>query len=46
MVADIVVLSDDPRAVAPASLWRVHPLLTIVGGRIVYQAPEARYLLQ
>jgi predicted amidohydrolase YtcJ len=46
MVADIVVLSDDPRAVAPAALWQVHPLLTIVGGRIVYQSPEAHPLFQ
>jgi predicted amidohydrolase YtcJ len=36
MFADIVVLSHDPRKNPPTELWRTKALLTIVGGRIVY----------
>jgi predicted amidohydrolase YtcJ len=36
MLADIVVLSHDPRKIPPKELWQTKALLTIVGGRIVY----------
>ncbi len=36
MLADIVVLSGDPRKIPPRELWRTRALLTIVGGRIVH----------
>lgn len=36
MLADIVVLSHDPRKIPPRELWQTHALLTIVGGRIVH----------
>ncbi|HEU0236172.1 MAG TPA: amidohydrolase family protein [Candidatus Limnocylindrales bacterium] len=38
-LADLVVLSDDPRAVAPAELRDVDVLMTMVGGRVEYQHP-------
>ncbi len=37
MLADIVVLSHDPRKIPPKELWQTKALLTIVGGRIVYE---------
>lgn len=40
--ADMTVLSDDLFAIPPARLRDVHPVLTIVGGRIVYDASIAR----
>jgi predicted amidohydrolase YtcJ len=36
MLADIVVLSHDPRRIPPAELWQTHAVMTIVGGRIVF----------
>ena len=36
MLADIVVLSHDPREIPSSELWQTKALLTIVGGRIVY----------
>ena len=36
MLADIVVLSHDPRRIQPTELWQTQAVLTIVGGRIVY----------
>jgi predicted amidohydrolase YtcJ len=38
LLADIVVSDRDPFAVAPAQLKDLRVLLTVVGGRIVYQA--------
>ncbi|MBZ9660263.1 amidohydrolase [Mesorhizobium sp. ESP-6-4] len=37
-LADIVVLSADIEATAPEALHTVHPVTTICGGRITYQA--------
>ena len=45
MLADVVVLSEDPRAVAPETLLDLEVELTIVGGRVLYEKPaggEAR----
>jgi predicted amidohydrolase YtcJ len=36
MLADIVVLSHDPRRIQPTKLWQTQAVLTIVGGRVVY----------
>lgn len=38
MTADFVVLSDNPFHTPACELSHIHPLLTILGGRIVYQA--------
>ena len=40
-LADLVVLSDDPRTVAPEVLRDVSVLMTMVGGRVEYCAPDA-----
>ncbi len=40
-LADLVVLSDDPRTVATADLAGVSVLMTMVGGRVEYCAPDA-----
>jgi predicted amidohydrolase YtcJ len=37
-LADMVLLSEDLFAMPPQEIGRVHPLLTICNGRIVYQA--------
>lgn len=37
MLADLLVLDEDPRAVAPQALAEIVPRTTVVGGRIVYQ---------
>ncbi len=39
--ADLIVLDRDPLAIAPEELASVRVLQTMVGGRIVYQAPGA-----
>jgi predicted amidohydrolase YtcJ len=36
-LADLVALSADPARVAPGELWNLRAMLTIVGGRIVYE---------
>jgi predicted amidohydrolase YtcJ len=41
-VADMVVVSADPTRVPPAALRETRVLRTIVGGRTVYLAPDAR----
>ena len=41
MFADIVVLSRDPRKIPPPELWQTKALLTMVGGRIVYDRLRA-----
>jgi predicted amidohydrolase YtcJ len=38
-LADLIVLDRDPLSGAPEDLARVHVLLTMVGGRIVWHAP-------
>ena len=40
-LADLVVLSEDPRAVAPSDLPSVSVVMTMVGGRVEYCAPDA-----
>jgi predicted amidohydrolase YtcJ len=40
-LADLVVLSDDPRSVTTDDLAGVDVLMTMVGGRIEYCAPDA-----
>ncbi|MGH7482957.1 MAG: amidohydrolase, partial [Longimicrobiales bacterium] len=40
-LADLVVLDRDPFEVEPAALDELRVLLTIVGGEVVYRAPEA-----
>jgi predicted amidohydrolase YtcJ len=37
MLADLVVLSADPTAVAPDKIAEIEVLMTIVGGRVVYR---------
>lgn len=39
-LADMVVVSDDPTRIPPATLRDVRVLSTIVGGRVVYEAPS------
>jgi predicted amidohydrolase YtcJ len=38
-LADLVVLSEDPRAVSADRLGDVHSLMTMVGGRVEYRDP-------
>ena len=38
MLADIVVMSDDITALDPQEIDQAHPVLTLCGGRITYQA--------
>jgi predicted amidohydrolase YtcJ len=40
-LADLVVLSDDPRRVAAADLPSIRAMMTMVGGRAEYCAPDA-----
>jgi predicted amidohydrolase YtcJ len=40
-LADLVVLSDDPRSVATEDLAGVNVVMTMVGGRVEYCAPDA-----
>jgi len=37
-LADLVVLSEDPFEIAPERIEEIEPVLTIVGGRVVYAA--------
>ena len=37
-LADLVVLSEDPFAVEPERPEEIRPVLTMVGGRVVYAA--------
>ena len=39
-LADLIVLDQDLFKIAPADIHKTNVLLTIVGGKIVYQAPE------
>ena len=43
-LADLVILDDDPRTVAPTDLERVKVLITMIGGRVEYCAPGAEAL--
>jgi predicted amidohydrolase YtcJ len=38
--ADFVVLSDDMLAVDPRTLYQTRALLTVMGGRVTYRAPD------
>jgi predicted amidohydrolase YtcJ len=43
-LADLVVLNDDvfdPKAVPDEAIRRVHSVLTILGGRVVYGDPQS-----
>jgi predicted amidohydrolase YtcJ len=40
-LADLVVLSEDPFAVEPERLEEIRPVMTMVGGRIVWEAEGA-----
>ena len=40
MLADVVVLSDDPRAVEPEAVPGIEAEMTIVGGRVLYEKPS------
>jgi predicted amidohydrolase YtcJ len=42
-LADLVVLEKDIMIVPAEELWKVKVLATIFGGKVVYQAPEARF---
>jgi len=39
-LADLIILDQDLFKIAPADIHKTNVLLTIVGGKIVYQAPE------
>jgi hypothetical protein len=39
-LADLVVLSEDPTAAAPARLLQMKVLLTVLGGQDTYRAKE------
>ena len=41
-LADFVLMSSDPLTIAPEKLETVHPVLTVVGGRIVFDLPAPR----
>lgn len=43
-LADLVVLDEDPRTVAPGDLGHVSVLMTMIGGRAEYCAPGAEAL--
>ncbi|HEY6291961.1 MAG TPA: amidohydrolase [Terriglobia bacterium] len=38
-LADVVVLSEDPFEIAPEKIRNLKAMMTIVGGRVVYQSP-------
>ena len=40
-LADLVLVDSDPLSVSPSQLHRVRPALTIVGGRVVWQAEDS-----
>jgi predicted amidohydrolase YtcJ len=41
-LADLVILSADPRTVAVADLLEIEVLMTMVGGEVAWCAPEAQ----
>jgi predicted amidohydrolase YtcJ len=41
-LADFVLMSEDPLTIAPEKLETVHPVLTVVGGRIVFDLAAPR----
>jgi hypothetical protein len=42
-LADLVVLSDDPRGVSSEGLGDVHALMTMIGGQVEYQDPGSTH---
>jgi len=40
-LADLVVISKDPRTIAPKELLQINVLMTIVNGKLVYSAQKA-----
>ena len=40
MLADVVVLSDDPRTVDPEAILGIEVEMTIVGGRVLWDNPS------
>jgi predicted amidohydrolase YtcJ len=41
-LADLIVLSQDLFSVEPSRIYKTQVMLTMVGGRVVYQSPEWR----
>ena len=41
-LADLAVLTQNPLAAAPADLPKIRSILTLVGGRVAYEAPAKR----
>ena len=39
-LADIAVVSDDPFSASLDTLGHIHAVMTIVGGRVVFEAPR------
>ena len=42
-LADFTILDKDIMSVPEDELWKVKALATIVGGKVVYKAPDARF---
>ncbi len=40
-LADFVLLSDDIMQVAPAQVWKVRVTMTVIGGKVVYEADSS-----
>ena len=36
-LADLVLLDKDPTAADPSDLKNIHPVLTVIGGRVVWE---------
>jgi predicted amidohydrolase YtcJ len=43
-LADLVILSDDPRTTPPAALGEIDALMTMVGGRVEHRAAGTDWL--
>ncbi len=43
-LADLVILSDDPRTTAPGTVGEIDVLMTMVGGRVEYRAAATDWL--
>ncbi len=38
-LADLVMINADLTKIAPEKIWNTHVVMTVVGGKVVYQAP-------